>query len=280
MNRTLRTALGVAGLALAAQASAQVTFYQGDGFRGRSFTADRRYGDLERQGLNDRAASAIVDAGSWQVCEDARFNGRCVVLQPGQYDSLAAMGLDRSVSSVRPVDQTASSGNPADDRYSNAPRFEQGGDAPRQAPNGEEYRRRGDERVFEAPVTSVHAVVGPLEQRCWVERENVGSGGGPNVPGAVIGGVLGGILGHQVGAGRGREIATVGGAVAGVALGSNVNRGGTYGREVQRCTDVSANARPDYYDVTYSFRGVEHRVQMEAPPGPVLTVNRDGEPRQ
>ena len=41
MNRKLRIALAVAGLTLAAQAGAQVTFYSGDGFRGRSFTADR-----------------------------------------------------------------------------------------------------------------------------------------------------------------------------------------------------------------------------------------------
>ena len=79
----------------------------------------------------------------------------------------------------------------------------------------QDYRQRSDERLFEVPVTSVRAVVGPPDQRCWVERENVSRGGGANVPGAVIGGVLGGILGHQVGAGRGRDVATVGGAVVG-----------------------------------------------------------------
>lgn len=267
MNRKIRIALGVAGLALAAQAGAQVTFYSGDGFRGRTFTADRQYGDLERQGFNDRASSAVVNGGSWQVCEDARFNGRCVVLQPGQYDSLAAMGLGNSISSVRPADTYGSYDN-------NAPRVAQYDDR-------RDYRRRADERIFEAPVTSVRAVVGPPEQRCWVEREQVSSGGGANVPGAVIGGVIGGILGHQVGAGRGRDVATVGGAVAGAAIGGNVNRdgGGTYDRDVQRCANVASNDRVDYYDVTYSFRGVEHHVQMQQPPGPTLTVNPDGEPR-
>jgi len=272
MNRKLRIALGVAGLALAAQAGAQVTFYSGDGFRGRSFTADRQYGDLERQGFNDRASSAIVNGGTWQVCEHARFNGRCVVLQPGQYDSLAAMGLGDSVSSVRPMDNYGSYNN--NGGYNNPPRvaaYDQQYD----------YGRRNDERLFDAPVTSVRGIVGTPEQRCWIERENVSGGGGANVPGAVIGGVLGGILGHQIGEGRGNTAATVGGAVAGAAIGGNVNRGGggTYGRDVQRCTDVSSNARPDYYDVTYSFRGVEHHVQMQQPPGPSITVNRDGEPR-
>jgi uncharacterized protein YcfJ len=92
--------------------------------------------------------------------------------------------------------------------------------------------------------------------------------------------VIGGILGHQIGGGRGQDIATAGGAVAGAAIGSNVGRdGGGYSQDVQRCTDVSRSDNPDYWDVTYEFRGSEHRVQMSAPPGPTILVNRDGEPR-
>ena len=49
-------------------------------------------------------------------------------------------------------------------------------------------------------------------------------------------------------------------------------------RDVQRCTNVSSG-RPEYWDVTYNFRGAEHRVQMTAPPGPTILVNRQGEPR-
>jgi uncharacterized protein YcfJ len=73
----------------------------------------------------------------------------------------------------------------------------------------------------------------------------------------------------------------VGGAVAGVAVGANVNRGGqaVYDRDVQRCENVSSGARPDYWDVTYNFRGIEHRAQFSAPPGPTITVNENGEPR-
>jgi uncharacterized protein YcfJ len=40
------------------------------------------------------------------------------------------------------------------------------------------------------------------------------------------------------------------------------------------------NATPAYYDVTYNFRGMEHHVQMAAPPGPTIIVNERGEPRQ
>jgi len=42
---------------------------------------------------------------------------------------------------------------------------------------------------------------------------------------------------------------------------------------------VSSNSRPDYYDVTYNFRGSEHRVQMTSPPGRTILVNQNGEPR-
>ena len=112
MNKTLQTALGIAGLVVATQAAAQVTFYEREDFSGRSFTADRPIGNLERSGFNDRASSARVDGGAWQVCENARFNGNCVVLQPGQYDSLRAMGLNNQISSVRPVDNYSRNDRP------------------------------------------------------------------------------------------------------------------------------------------------------------------------
>jgi uncharacterized protein YcfJ len=47
---------------------------------------------------------------------------------------------------------------------------------------------------------------------------------------------------------------------------------------VQRCADQPAQG-PAYWDVTYFFRGQEHHVQMTAPPGNTVTVNRQGEPR-
>ena len=137
------------------------------------------------------------------------------------------------------------------------------------------------DRVYAVPVTSVRAVVGAPEQRCWVERQQVVVDSGPNVPGAIVGAVIGGVLGHQVGSGRGNDVATAGGAVAGAAIGANVGRGGgqVYGQDVQRCATVQGNARPAYWDVTYDFRGVRHRVQMTAPPGPTVMVDDSGAPR-
>jgi uncharacterized protein YcfJ len=266
MNRTLNTLFAAAAVLFATQAAAQVTFYEGEGFRGRAFTTDKTVWNFERFGFNDRASSVVVNSGRWEVCEDARFEGRCVVLRPGSYDSLARLGMNNRISSVRPVSRTA--------RYDgNAPE-------PLPAPTYD-YRQRPNERLYQATVTSVRAVVGPPEQRCWVERQQVVEDrGGANVPGAIVGGIIGGVLGHQVGGGRGRDVATVGGAVAGAAVGANVGRGGeVYDRDVQRCRTVPSSARPEYWDVTYNFRGIEHRVQLGAPPGPTIAVNGNGEPR-
>ena len=145
------------------------------------------------------------------------------------------------------------------------------------------YRQPAQERLYEAPVTAVRAVIGPPEQRCWVERQQVveDRNDGANVPGAIVGAVVGGVLGHQIGNGRGRDVATAGGAVAGAAIGANVGRGGgqVYSRDAQRCVNVESDARPEHWDVTYHFQGVPHRVQMSAPPGRTITVNGNGEPR-
>lgn len=148
-----------------------------------------------------------------------------------------------------------------------------------------DYRRAPTERLYEATVTSARAVMRSGGQRCWIERETVAPArSGTNVPGAVAGAVIGGILGHQIGGGTGRDLATVGGAVAGAAVGSQVGRSSqnnsSYTQDVQRCTQVSRGDQIDYWEVAYEFRGIYHRTQMTYQPGPTLTVNADGEPRE
>lgn len=195
MNQNFKTMLTLAALAIAMPASALVTLYEREGFFGRSFTTSKQVGNFERQGFNDRASSVVVAGERWDMCEDARFSGRCVILRPGNYPSLAAMGPNDRVSSVRTVGRNA---RIDDERY--APALTTSYDA----------RRRSSERLYLADVTSVRAVVGPPEQRCWVEREQVAQErSGSNVGAGVIGAVIGGIVGHQIGDGRGRELATV-----------------------------------------------------------------------
>jgi len=268
MNKTTLTAIAFVSGLFAQHAFAQVTLYEQQGFRGRAFTASSQVDNLDGTGFNDRASSAIVDHGQWQACEDAYFRGRCIVLRPGQYPSLEAMGLGNAISSLRRVQ-----GNRQDYVYAPPP--------PPPPPAPYPYYPHHGEKLYSANVVAVRAVVGPPEQRCWVEQQQVSSGGGANVPGAIIGGVLGGVLGHQVGSGRGNDVATAVGAVAGAAVGANVNRGSgqVYTQDVQRCAAVPGSAQPNYWDVTYVFRGVTHRAQLAFAPGPTITVNGRGEPR-
>ena len=265
-SSALKPIVAACALLAAGQAFAQVTFYEGEGFRGRAFAANRPIPDLRAFGFNDRASSVVVDHGRWEACEDAGFAGRCVVLRRGSYDSLRGLGLENRISSVRPV---------SDGRH-----YDNEAPQPLAAPTYE-YRQRPNERVFDAPITSVRAVYGPPEQRCWTERQQGDAGRDVNVPGGIIGGVLGGILGHQIGGGSGKTVATIGGAVGGAALGANVDnfRDPSSGRDVRRCENV-ASGPPQYYDVVYNFHGVGHHVQMSTPPGRVIEVNGNGEPRQ
>jgi uncharacterized protein YcfJ len=265
MSNRNKIFLGILALLVSSQAAAEITFYEGEDFRGRAFTTDRQLPDFRRTDLNDRASSVIVEDGRWEVCEDVAFRGQCVILREGSYDSLKRMGLNDDVSSARRIGGD----------YTPAAEYRE----PEPLPYPTyEYRQRPNERVYEARVTSVRAVMGEPERRCWVDREVVEQRRDkPNVAGGIIGGVIGGILGHEVG---GKGVATAGGAVAGAAVGANAGRGrDEVTRDVERC-ETTASGDPAYWDVRYKYRGVEHRVQMSAPPGRTIYVNRDGEPRQ
>jgi uncharacterized protein YcfJ len=251
-------------------AAPRITFYKDERFAGQQFTTEKQVRNFERFGFNDRASSVDVVGNRWEVCEDAGFRGKCVVLRPGRYPTMASLGLNNSISSVRVVQ-----GNERIDDSRYAP-------APVAAYDGRDYRRRNSERLYEANVTSSRAVIATADQRCWVEQEQVPQDRrGLSVPGAAVGAVVGGILGHQLS--DGKTVATVGGAAAGGALGANVNRIGggqqqPQTRDVQKCASVPSQT-PTYWDVTYNFRGQEHRVQMATQPGSTVTVNERGEPR-
>ena len=298
MNAHSTTALALAACLMAAPALAQVTLYEHDNYQGRTFVTEQDVQNLVNNGFNDRASSLVVSGRSWEVCDNSNFGGRCVVLIPGNYPSLTALGLNDRVSSLRAVAVNAR----VDDRRYNAPPPYPAQTQPSPPPYTaqtqpspppypaqtqpsppSEWRRRGNEKLFEANVTSARAVMGTPERRCWVEQEEVArERSNANVPGAVVGALLGGILGHQVGGGTGRDLATGVGVLGGAVVGSRVggNKGGTTTRDVQRCDTTSNQRTPDYWDVSYRFRGVDHRVQMSHSPGDTITVNRQGEPRE
>ncbi|MES2128738.1 MAG: beta/gamma crystallin-related protein [Pseudomonadota bacterium] len=266
MKITTKTILALAiGAACSHAMAQQITLYQDDNWHGRVYATNGAVPNLGRVGFNDRASSVIVEGGRWEVCEDANFQGHCMILRAGSYNSLYGMGMNDRISSLRPASRRH--------RYDDAPEPMQQADY--------EYRQRPREQIYQAEVRSVHAVMGAAEQRCWVERQQVAdSGNHSNVGGAIAGALIGGVLGHQVGGGTGRDVATAGGAVAGAAIGSNMGSGssGSYGRETRRCENV-ASTTPQYWDVIYVYRGVEHSVQLAAAPGQTIPVNRDGLPR-
>ena len=235
MNSLLKSALVMAGVAFATHAVADLTFYENENFQGRAFTAKKQVNNFRNAGFNDRASSIVVLRDRWEACEDVKFGGRCAVLRPGRYASLKAMGLNNRISSVRMI---AKNVRIDESRYAPAPSALYDG------------RRRNQERLYQAKVTSVRAVVGPAEQRCWIEREQISQAQGNTS----VSQALAGILGYQVEAAQPQY------------------------QDVQRCA-TTPSQRPDHWDVTYNFRGREHRLQMTSPPGSTITVNGQGEPR-
>jgi uncharacterized protein YcfJ len=267
MAKLLKAAFAVSAMVLASQAMAQIVLYEREGFRGRSVAINGEVRNVERRALGDTAASAVVERGRWEACEQPRFQGRCAVLRRGNYPDLRSTGLAWNIASIRPAQEGR--------RYDLEPQASVGDDYA--------YRRRASERTQEVPIRNVRAIMGADNQRCWVERQAVPAGNqNGSVGGTVAGALIGGILGHQVGGGSGRDAATVVGAVAGAAVGNNVGRNnsapGYATQDVQRCQNVQG--APAYYEVTYDFRGTPHSVQMSAPPpGNTIIVNERGEPR-
>ena len=237
------------------------------GFQGRNFTTQQRVDNFERYGFNDRASSVVVMRDRWEVCEDAHFGGRCVVLRPGRYPSLAAMGLNDRVSSVRTVSASAR----IDDNR---------------------VTRRLPLRSTTTTGATTSGCIRPMSRQSapwWttraalLDRARAGRVGSRRRqrPGRDRGrrhrrrswspGRRRTRPGHRHRGWRGR---------GGRGRGEHRPRrpaGAHAGRSALR--QRTQPGRPDYWDVTYNFRGQEHRVQMTAAPGPTVTVNRQGEPR-
>jgi len=119
MNRTLRHAMAIFALAVTGTALANVTFYSRENFGGRDITLDQGLPNFEGR-FNDRARSAIVDQGRWEVCDDAGFRGQCEVLGPGRYPDLGR--LTGQVSSARPLSNVALADQPRPRGYRGEPR--------------------------------------------------------------------------------------------------------------------------------------------------------------
>lgn len=147
-----------------------------------------------------------------------------------------------------------------------------------------------------ARVVSVRAVserIPVSREECWndrvrsyedrrVTRTDTGAAIGP---GTVLGAIVGGVAGHQVGSGRGNDVATAAGAVIGGLVGNQVERQNSPGyttetqrvpveRNVERCRVVEEmrEARVGF-DVQYEYMGRRFTTRMPQDPGRFVRVN-------
>ena len=120
---------------------------------------------------------------------------------------------------------------------------------------------------------------------------SAGHGGHRSAVPLILGGILGGVAGNQFGGGSGNVAMTVGGALLGGALGSDIARGhdGYGGRHVERSyTDYETRCetyttyheedRVDGYRVEYKYRGRVYSTHMDEHPGDRVRVSVDVQP--
>jgi len=143
LNRTLAALTALSALGAAGAASAQaypqfpwpfgqpqqqqpyygdrsgpsITFYEGENFTGRAITVFEAEDDFTRVGFNDRARSAQTN-GSFVVCEDVQFRGRCERVS-GSIRNLDRIGMGGRISSAR--DERSGGGYGGDDDYDRPP---------------------------------------------------------------------------------------------------------------------------------------------------------------
>jgi hypothetical protein len=101
-----RILIGVLMIAAGSAAADSITLYQRDNYRGRQLTVDGALENLSNTEFNDRAQSAVVHEGRWEICFDANFGGSCGVLEPGSYPELGEYA--GRISSLRPFDRRQS----------------------------------------------------------------------------------------------------------------------------------------------------------------------------
>lgn len=78
-----------------------VVFEHGD-FRGQSAPVTGNIARLNDIRFNDRISSIIVNRGTWEVCTDAYFRGRCYLVDRS-VSNLGRMGINDKISSIRRV---------------------------------------------------------------------------------------------------------------------------------------------------------------------------------
>jgi hypothetical protein len=84
------------------QGRSSITLFSAPNFGGQRIESSREITNLPRQ-FNDRAMSVQLGGrGSWQVCSDSDFRGRCQIIDRDVSD-LRQLGLAEAITSLRPV---------------------------------------------------------------------------------------------------------------------------------------------------------------------------------
>jgi uncharacterized protein YcfJ len=120
---------------------------------------------------------------------------------------------------------------------------------------------------------------GGTHEECWNDDTRRYEHRGINA-GSVLGAIAGGVVGHQVGSGRGNDVATAAGAIGGGIAGNRIERNREdRAANGERCRTVSdSGAGSDQvvaYDVRYEYRGREFTTRLNHDPGRWLAVGQD-----
>lgn len=154
-----------------------------------------------------------------------------------------------------------------------------------------------------ARVVSVNAInerIPVQREECWNEHRRAYENrtvtrtdtGAPIGAGTVLGAIVGGVAGHQVGSGRGNDVATAAGAIVGGLVGNQIDRQNgappsevtqvervPVERNVQRCRTVQeVREAVVAYDVRYEYRGRQFATRMPYDPGRMVPVRVDVAP--
>jgi hypothetical protein len=77
----------------------RIVLYSGLDFRGRSYTLDNAQSSIA---MSTVQSVQVYGNGSWQICEDTNFKGRCTTAS-GSINDIRSMGLPGRVRSARPA---------------------------------------------------------------------------------------------------------------------------------------------------------------------------------
>lgn len=79
-----------------------VVLYDGANYSGTAISVNGEVPDLVDYRFNDAASSIVINYGSWEVCEDTNFRGRCQILTASD-PNLQALRMNDNITSLRPA---------------------------------------------------------------------------------------------------------------------------------------------------------------------------------